>query len=57
MTALHIAAKRGRFKIVKCLVVKGAGIVTKDNAEVSMFGNKILLLSNCELLLNTIRFL
>ena len=44
MTALHVAAKRGRFKIVKYLVVKGAGIVTKDNAEVSMFGNKILLL-------------
>ena len=37
MTPLHVAAEKGRFKIVECLVKEGADINTKDNAGVGIF--------------------
>ena len=37
MTPLHVAAEKGRFKIVECLVEEGADINTKDNAGVGIF--------------------
>ena len=37
MTPLHVAAEKGRFKVVECLVKEGADINTKDNAGVGIF--------------------